>query len=148
MFVRALFTAALALGLAVPLAADDKKNEADLKAMVGKWTIEKAELGGQDARELLKGLTLTIGEAGKYSVVFGEEKDEGAFTVDAAKTPKEMDIKPTGGPNKGKTVKAIYKQDGDSATICYDLKGEARPEKFESKAGTGVLLVTYKREKK
>ena len=38
----------------------------------------------------------------------------GRFTVDPAKKPKEMDVKPKDGPNKGKTVKAIYKLDGDT----------------------------------
>jgi uncharacterized protein (TIGR03067 family) len=60
-----------------------------------------------------------------------------------------MEIKPTGGPAKGKTVKAIYKIDGDALTICYDHNADAakHPEKFESKDGTTLLLIAYKRMK-
>jgi uncharacterized protein (TIGR03067 family) len=150
MMVRISAAAALALCLAVPVFADDKKNEADLKAMVGNWKVEKAELGGKDLTEFLKVLKFEIQDGGKYIAEHGKEKDEGSFTVDASKNPKEMDIKSTGGPNKGKNIKAIYKQDGDTITICYELGSDkgARPEKFESKADTMLLLVTYKREKK
>jgi uncharacterized protein (TIGR03067 family) len=150
MLVRTSFVAILAFCLTVPAFAEDKKNEADLKAMVGNWKVEKAELGGKDLTDQLKTLKFEVRDGGKYITQVGEVKDEGAFTVDAAKTPKEVDIKPGGGPNKGKTMKAIYKIDGDSFTVCYEFNIETgkRPEKFESKADTTVLLITYKREKK
>ena len=32
-----------------------------------------------------------------------------------------MDIKGTDGPNKGKTIKTIYKLDGDTLVVCYEL---------------------------
>ena len=148
--VRALFAAALSLSLLTQALADDKKNETDLKSMVGKWKIEKAELGGKDLTDQLKTLTFEVRDGGKYSTEIGEIKDEGAFTVDAAKTPKEVDIKPVSGRNKGKTMKAIYKIDGDTFVVCYEFNTESgtRPEKFESKADSTTLLVTYKREKK
>jgi uncharacterized protein (TIGR03067 family) len=61
-----------------------------------------------------------------------------------------MDITSTAGPNKGKVIKAIYKLNGDRFTVCYDFGKDkpARPTKFESKADTPVLLVTYQRSKK
>jgi hypothetical protein len=33
-------------------------------------------------------------------------------------------------------------------TVCYDLDLKARPAEFKSPAGSNVLLVVYKREKK
>ena len=59
-----------------------------------------------------------------------------------------MDIKGTDGPNKGKTIKTIYKIDGDTVTLCYELGGDGRPTKFESKPESKQFLVVYKREKK
>ena len=139
---------ALAL-LAVPaaLVAGDKKPADDLKAMVGKYGVQKAELGGKDLTEPLQVLKFEVAEGGKYTASHGEMIDAGSFTVDPTKTPKEMDVKPTGGPLKGKLVKAIYKLDGDVLTICYDHTGGDRPTKFESKPDTTVLLVSYKRAK-
>ena len=137
--------------LTTPAAGADRPGlTARLQALVGKWKIEKAELGGKDITEHLKDMKFEITDGGKYTAQLGEEKDEGAFTIHFAKTPNQMEIKPTGGPAKGKTVKAIYKLDGDTLTICYDHDADAvkHPEKFESKEGTTLLLITYKREKK
>src|SRR5438128_2133458 len=110
--MRAFSIVAVALALCITAtAADDKAVAADLKAMIGKWDVDKAELSGKDISDELKGvIKLEIRDGGKYTASHGEEKDEGSFTVDPAKKPKEMDVKPTGGPHKGKIVKAIYRQ--------------------------------------
>jgi uncharacterized protein (TIGR03067 family) len=121
---------------------------ADLKAMVGKWKIEKAEMAGMDATAFVKDVTLEIGEGGKYTVLILGQKDVGTVTIDPTKKPAEMDIKGTDGPNKGKTIKTIYKLDGDTLVVCYELGDGDRPAKFEAKANTQRMLATYKREKK
>jgi len=127
----------------------DAPAEAEYKALVGKYRIEKVLLGGQDITEHLKEMKFDIKDGGKYTAQVGELKDDANFTVDPAKKPREMDVKPNGGPQKGKLVRVIYKLDGDTLTMCYDHeKSESRQSKFESKEGTTVLLITYKREKK
>jgi uncharacterized protein (TIGR03067 family) len=127
----------------------DDASSAELKALVGKYRIEKVLLGGQDITEHLKEMKFEIKDGGKYTAQVGELVDDATFTVDPAKKPKEMDVKPTGGPQKGKLVKVIYKLDGDTLTMCYDHdKPENRQSKFESKEETTVLLINYKREKK
>lgn len=144
--MRTCFASGLTLLMVfVSTATGDEK--ADLKAMVGKWTIVKAELGKTDIFELLKTLEFEIREDGKYTAKLGDETDNGSFTVDPSKSPKEMDIKATGGPNKGKTIKALYKQDGDTLTICYNLGGGDRPTAFETKPDTKLYLAVYKLKK-
>jgi uncharacterized protein (TIGR03067 family) len=150
MRVPTLFAAVLVPTVALAAAGDDTKVAADLKAMVGKWKVEKAEVGGKDITDFAKQMQFEIRDGGKYTTVIGDEKDVGTFTVDPSKSPKELDVKPTGGPNKGKTVKGIYKIDGDTLTVCYGFEADkaGRPTKFDSKAGDKTLLMTYKREKK
>jgi uncharacterized protein (TIGR03067 family) len=121
---------------------------ADLKAMVGKWKIEKAEMAAMDATDFLKEFTLEISEGGKYTVLIGGQKDVGTVHVDPSKKPAEMDIKGADGPNKGKTIKTIYKLDGDTLVVCYELGEGSRPARFETKADSKLLLVNYKRAKK
>ena len=129
------------------LVADEKKADPDLKKMAGKWTIDTAELGGKDRTVEFAGANLVISPDGKYTFRHGLEDDTGTLVVDSGKDPKEMDIKGAEGPNKGKTIKTIYKFDKDTATVCYQLGDGDRPTKFETKAGTKLFLVTYKRAK-
>jgi uncharacterized protein (TIGR03067 family) len=58
-----------------------------------------------------------------------------------------MDITGTEGPNKGKTMLAIYELEGDSMKVCYDMSGKERPTEFKTKPGTAQFLAKYKREK-
>jgi uncharacterized protein (TIGR03067 family) len=58
-----------------------------------------------------------------------------------------MDIVGTKGPNKGKTILAVYEIKDDTLRVCYDLSGKARPKEFKTKADTQLFLVEYKREK-
>jgi uncharacterized protein (TIGR03067 family) len=58
-----------------------------------------------------------------------------------------MDIIGSEGPNKGKSILAIYELESDKLKICYDLTGKTRPKRFKTEAGTRQLLVTYQREK-
>ena len=67
-----------------------------------------------------------------------------AFLNPSAK-PKALDITGTEGPNKGKTILAIYERNGDTLRICYDLSGKSRPAEFKTTAGTQLFLVEYKR---
>ena len=105
-------------------------------------------VGCVDADPATDDVTLEIAEGGKYTVVIAGQKDVGTVHVDSAKKPAEMDIKGTDGPNKGKTIKTIYKLDGNTLVICYELGDGARPTKFETTASSKQLLATYKRQKK
>jgi uncharacterized protein (TIGR03067 family) len=146
LFSLAAFALAVCLG-GVAVAADDKANEADLKAMVGKWKVQKAELGGNDITEMTKTLTLELMPGGKWKMAYGDELATGTVSLDASKKPRELDVKSETGPQKGMTMKGIYKLDGDTMTVCYDAGGTTRPKAFESKEATQLLIV-YKREKK
>lgn len=110
----------------------------------GTWVPEKAQLGGKPFEDI-KSIRLEI-KGSEYTVTAGPTVDRGGLKVDPAKTPKEMVIVGTEGPNKGKAIPAIYERQGDTLRICYDLSGKSAPKSFESKAGTELYLVTYKRQ--
>ena len=53
---------------------------------------------------------------------------DATIKVDPSKSPKEIDLTYTDGTQKGKTVKGIFKMNGDDLTICRGLtEQEARP---------------------
>lgn len=132
---------------AAAVVASAQEPAADLKAMVGKWAVTKAELGGKDVTAVFKTAELQIQPGGGYVVKVGGQTDEGSVSVDPAKTPRQMDIAGKVGPNAGKTLKTIYKLDGDSLVVCYELGGGERPTEFKTKAGTTQFLAEYKRAK-
>lgn len=132
------------LALGSSLGADDKPGKIN---MDGTWIPTSAEIAGKKFPEdILKTMKLTVKEA-KYTVVVGKVMDEGTLKHDLTAKPMTVDIVGTEGPNKGKTILAIFELDGDTLKVCYDLSGKARPTAFETKADSQLFLVTYKREK-
>ncbi len=119
----------------------------DPDAIQGTWLPATAELGGKMfPDEVRKSIKLVIKDD-KYTVTVGKGVDQGTIKLDPTAKPKKMDITGTDGPNKGKTIPAIYELDGDSLRICYDLSGKSHPKEFKTMEGTALYLVTYKREK-
>jgi uncharacterized protein (TIGR03067 family) len=116
-------------------------------AIQGTWLAATGELGGKKyPDEVLKTIKLVIKDD-KYTVTVGTKPDKGTLKVDPTAKPRSIDITGTEGPNKGKTILAIYELTGDTLRICYDLSGKARPAEFQTKPDTKLFLVTYQREK-
>ena len=77
--------------------------------------------------------TFTAGRAGEY-------------TLDATKSPKQIDLKIAGGPKDERgTYKGIYEVTADSLKVQFALPGKERPAAF---AATDGILLTLKRDKK
>ncbi|MFL5328779.1 MAG: TIGR03067 domain-containing protein [Gemmataceae bacterium] len=143
--MRTIVSLILAGALAAPAFADNKK---ELQALAGKWQATSMEFGGRKSPDdQVKNITLTI-DGDKYTVpITAEATDKGTIKLDKKDKLKTMDITGTDGPNKGKTILAIYELEGDSLKVCYALDGDKRPTEF--KAGEGkLLLITYKRVNK
>lgn len=140
---RPIAAVLLAISFGLPVLADGK----DEPKADGTWTVAAAELAGKKMDELVKGTKLVIKD-GKYTVTTDGATDKGTVKVDASAKPRTMDVTGTEGPNKGKTILAIYELDGDTLNVCYDLSGKARPTAFETKPNTALFLAVYKRVKK
>jgi uncharacterized protein (TIGR03067 family) len=112
----------------------------------GNWAIESAELGGQAMPPAFISATTMSIKGDQYTVVVGEAADRGLLKHDPSKAPKSLDITGEEGPNKGKTIRAIYEWAGENLRICYDLSGGPRPTEFRTKSGSQLFLVTYRRK--
>ncbi len=141
------------VSFACTVGEDSKKEDAkktkpkDAEAIQGTWLPEEAELAGNKyPDEVRKTIRLELKD-GKYTVTAGGVPDHGTVKLNADAKPKALDVTGTEGPNKDRTILAIYELDGDTLRICYDLSGKSRPTEFKTKADTQLFLVTYKREK-
>ncbi|MBM3992955.1 MAG: TIGR03067 domain-containing protein [Planctomycetes bacterium] len=121
--------------------------EGDGKAVQGTWKPMSAEFAGAKFPEAqLKAMTLVLTD-GKYTVTVGEAVDKGTFKFDDKANPKSLDIVGMEGPNKGKTMLAIYELKGDTLRVCYDIAGKTRPTKFETSKELPFFLAVYRRDK-
>ena len=143
--MRRLLLVALMPGL-LPVAARSGSAQ-EGKSIDGVWLPIEAELAGQKfPDEVLKAMKLTMTD-GKYTVTVGKSVDKGTYKLDPAAKPPAIDITGVEGPNKGKTLLAIYEWKGGSLRVCYDLDGKKRPTEFKTAMDTKQFLVSYRRDK-
>ena len=122
---------------------DDAKDE----KVDGTWIAKTAELGGKKFPEAVtKSITLMLKDD-QYTVTVGKNPDRGTCKRNPAAKPKTLDITGTEGPNKGRTILAIYERKDDTLKVCYDLTGKKYPEGFKTADGTQLFLVEYQLKK-
>ena len=141
--MRAMLAVGVVMAAGVAF-ADDKKAD-DKKPLEGKWVIESVTRDGK-ADDAMKGAVRE--QAGdKYTITPPKDSKapttEGTFTVDAEK--KTIDMKPSSGTFKGKTLLGIYKLDGDTLTVSF--AADERPKDYESKEGSKVVVAVMKKAK-
>ena len=78
------------------------------QAIDGIWKLTAGESPRKNADEVLKSIRLSLAN-GKYLAKVGDQADQGTYTIDASKTPHTLTLTGTSGPNKGKTMLAIFK---------------------------------------
>ncbi|MCE9546376.1 MAG: TIGR03067 domain-containing protein [Planctomycetia bacterium] len=81
----------------------------------------------------------------EFTLKSGDKTTTGKAKIDAAATPKTLDILASGGNGPRLDSTGIYKIDGDTLTACYTIR-EGRPKEF--KGGDGKILLVLKRQGK
>ena len=137
--------ATMLMGLALVVAAPAPKAAPKKEpTLVGKWMAESYILRGKPI-DVPDGAYTTFSADGTVTSQEGQTVAARVqpYTVDAKKSPAEVDLLPTADfPGLG-TLLCIYKIEGDTLTMCYSTK--KRPTKFESPEDEIVFLVTLKR---
>lgn len=115
--------------------------------LAGIWVIESGTNNGQPIpKEELEGARTVVRE----NAIVSYDRDENVkyrcvYYFDQSKDPNTIDMVSTMQRDKDMKAPGIYKVDEDSWTLCYNYGGSERPEKFESKTGSKVMLLKLKR---
>jgi len=119
----------------------------DLELLQGLWNVTALEVEGQtmpaamlaNATIVIKGTRFTSNGMGAVY--------EGILKLDAASTPRQLDMEFDAGPEKGNTNLGIYELKRDKWTICLATRGTVRPAAFASLPGSGFALESLTRGK-
>jgi uncharacterized protein (TIGR03067 family) len=152
--VAVVILALLAAGVGPLQGGDDTKDAAikkDRKLYKGAWRVVSLERDGIKADYVAaQWKIIVVNEAdGNWKIEFnGKEVARGTSTIDPTERPKIIDLVTTDEAfGLRETTLGIYEIDKDTRKVCLAKPGERRPTAFASKPGSGLTLVTFKREK-
>jgi len=114
-------------------------DETDMDLLQGVWIAESYERGGKPVSPHLLKKTQIVVEGDTLELIESRKDGElGTFKIDGNQTPKHIDMRIALGPDAGKTVRGIYRLDGDFLRICWAAPGQPRPEAFTTQNGKAV----------
>jgi uncharacterized protein (TIGR03067 family) len=118
-------------------------------ALQGNWIATKAEDNGAAAAEVLGHRLSVSGDHFAIKSKDGKALFAGTVQTDPNAKPAAIDFAHTQGALRGKAWKGIYTLNGDTLTICDNASdlAKGRPTAFETKSGSGHVLVTFVRAK-
>lgn len=143
MFVRAALVVVLCLNVhALVKSADPEKPKLE-----GQHQVVAGERDGKPLTEAdVKGMTFRF--AGNKVTGAGKDGTEflvAEFTLDPAKTPCVIVIKPTAGTDKGKELQGLIERKENTIRIIYAAPGADAPKEFKTK--DNQAMYTLKAEK-
>ncbi|SRR5579872_5155527 len=111
----------------------------------GTWVAVLLEHGGKQEVPPNGDDFMFTFDGGKLLIKEGKHTEEGGYTTNDAKNPKEIDLIPPKNLPKEKAIKGIYRIDGDTLKLAF-TRGGARPSGFEAK-DDNIGVITFKRKK-
>jgi uncharacterized protein (TIGR03067 family) len=123
--------------------------EGAVEKLQGTWTTTKAERDGKAADDVVGHRLSFTGNRFQIRSKDGKPLYGGTFRVDTSTKPATFDFEHTEDALKGRAWKGIYTLDGDTLTTCDNGPNpdKGRPAAFEAKAGSGYILITFRRAK-
>jgi uncharacterized protein (TIGR03067 family) len=143
--MRTCFVTVLALGLLAAAAAREGDAAADDGERIqGRWQVATA---GENGRQLqvTRADVLTFTADTITQAIDGRSEAVG-YRLDPAATPKAIDMGLPVGGRRGFLIRAVYRLEGDTLTLCYHRDGGPRPTAFVAGPGTRQGVMVLRRE--
>jgi uncharacterized protein (TIGR03067 family) len=127
-----------------PARAEQLRNESD--RLQGTWVVVTAEHGGTAGPTgEFAGLKWII-QGNRITLAMGDERVDGCYRLGVSGTPRTIDLTPTTGPDRGKSVRGIYElQQPALLRVCLNHGKGQRPTEFTAAADGRWTLLVLKR---
>ncbi len=107
---------------------------------MGEWKTLSVKQGGQALPDDITKMMKFNFDGKKYLQTLGDQKEEGEYTLDAAQTPKTIDLDIKTGNDQGKKQLGIYKIEDAKLTLIFAEAGsKERPKSFTPAEGDQVF---------
>jgi uncharacterized protein (TIGR03067 family) len=114
----------------------------DIDLLQGTWHVSALEVDGQKMDEAMLGAAQIVIEGNRFTSTGMGAVYEGTIELDTSKKPGHLTMYFDAGPEKGNQNPGIYEMKNDTLRICLSTRGNERPSRFATKAGTGFALET------
>ncbi|MDG3007951.1 TIGR03067 domain-containing protein [Paludisphaera mucosa] len=122
--------------------------KAELKRHQGVWRAVSFRRDGKETAEAVaRSITRTVDGDRVVWRRDGKSFSGSTIVLDPSADPKTIDIVADGGPGRDKTVRGLYKLEGDELTLCTGDPDGPRPKEFKAELGDHQTLMVFAREK-
>ncbi len=113
----------------------------------GTWVATTAQSDGKVADDVVGHRLTFSGDGFEIQSKDGKPLYAGTVQIDPSSEPVAIDFIHDDGTLAGKVWKGVYVLDGDTLTVCDNAPNlnAARPTALEAEAGSGYVLITFKR---
>jgi uncharacterized protein (TIGR03067 family) len=124
-------------------------SKSDKELLQGTWRVVGMVRNGEAmAEDDLKEASMSMRFAGDVATLSkGDLSKDASFTIDEAKTPKQIVITPKDGPQKDKPRTNIYELNGDTLKMAFRIGDDNTTPPADFAQGDGFGMMTLERQK-
>lgn len=117
----------------------------DLNQLQGVWSVSALKVDGRRMLPAMFENARVVIRKNRFTSTGMGTIYEGTLELDESAMPRQLTMRFDAGPEKGNTNLCIYELDGDTWKMCIATRGNKRPARFVSTAGSGLALETLTR---
>jgi uncharacterized protein (TIGR03067 family) len=130
-------------------AVESPESSGPATELEGEWSMVSGFMDGHPIESSMVKYGKRVTRGSQTTVQFGGQVFmKATFSLDPAKSPREIDFVHTQGMHQGKTQLGIYECDGKTLRLSSSTPDQPRPADFKPRKGDGKTVAEWKFEKK